>query len=210
MGFFKMMKINARRALSGFWGRAILAMLIMALPTILINVLENGMRQVVGVPAFVDYAMTPGNALDDMANVAAASIVISLLVYALLFLIVTPLSQGVLAWYYRRTGGADDSLTTIFSYFEQAGTYFRSIGLHFMIGLKMFFWALLLYSPLFAMAAMFIISGGDQPRAVILFAFLLSVVWLLIATVLLTIVGLAVFSLLRICWRHIRGAKYAL
>ena len=30
MGFFKMMKINARRALSGFWGRAILAMLIMA------------------------------------------------------------------------------------------------------------------------------------------------------------------------------------
>ena len=34
MGFFKMMKINARRALSGFWGRAILAMLIMALPTI--------------------------------------------------------------------------------------------------------------------------------------------------------------------------------
>lgn len=138
------------------------------------------MRQVVGVPAFVDYAMTPGNALDDMANVAAASIVISLLVYALLFLIVTPLSQGVLAWYYRRTGGADDSLTTIFSYFEQAGTYFRSIGLHFMIGLKMFFWALLLYSPLFAMAAMFIISGGDQPRAVILFAFLLSVVWLLI------------------------------
>ena len=193
MGFFKMMKINARRALSGFWGRAILAMLIMALPTILINVLENGMRQVVGVPAFVDYAMTPGNALDDMANVAAASIVISLLVYALLFLIVTPLSQGVLAWYYRRTGGADDSLTTLFSYFEQAGTYFRSIGLHFMIGLKMFFWALLLYSPLFAMAAMFIISGGDQPRAVILFAFLLSVVWLLIATVLLTIVGLRYF-----------------
>ena len=57
----------------------------------------------------------------------------------------------------------------------------------------MFFWALLLYSPLFAMAAMFIISGGDQPRAVILFAFLLSVVWLLIATVLLTIVGLRYF-----------------
>ena len=54
-------------------------------------------------------------------------------------------------------------------------------------------WALLLYSPLFAMAAMFIISGGDQPRAVILFAFLLSVVWLLIATVLLTIVGLRYF-----------------
>lgn len=193
MGLFKMMKTNARRALSGFWGRAILAMLIIALPTILINVLENGMRQVVGVPAFVDYAMTPGNALDDMANVAVASTVISLLVYVLLFLIVTPLSQGVLAWYYRRTGGADDGLTTIFCYFEQAGSYFRSIGLHFMIGLRMFFWALLLYSPLFAMLAMFIISGGDQPRAVVLFAFLLSVVWLLIATVLLAIVQLRYF-----------------
>ena len=54
MGFFKMMKINARRALSGFWGRAILAMLIMALPTILINVLEIGRRRVVGVRAVVD------------------------------------------------------------------------------------------------------------------------------------------------------------
>ncbi len=59
MSFYKTVKQNAKRALAGGWGKAIGLMLIAALPLSLVRILEQVIRSMGGIPAYVDYRGTP-------------------------------------------------------------------------------------------------------------------------------------------------------
>uniref|UniRef100_UPI003A890A25 DUF975 family protein n=2 Tax=Oscillospiraceae TaxID=216572 RepID=UPI003A890A25 len=191
MGLFRALKTNARRALAGSWGRAIGIMLISVIPGVLINLLEYGIREVSGVSEFVNRSGT-GNAFRAAANIAPASIAITLLVSLLVFFIMTPLRQGIIRWYYRRTGGERDGVTGIFHYFETAAGYFRALWLNFLIGLRMLLWTLLLTVPLALLTGLLSVAGGAG-RATRTFAMLLMLVWMVIACVVIVIVGLRYF-----------------
>ena len=191
MGLFRALKTNARRALAGSWGRAIGIMLISVIPGVLINLLEYGIREVSGVSEFVNRSGT-GNAFRAAANIAPASIAITLLVSLLVFFIMTPLRQGIIRWYYRRTGGERDGVTGIFHYFETAAGYFRALWLNFLIGFRMLLWTLLLTVPLALLTGLLSVAGGAG-RATRTFAMLLMLVWMVIACVVIVIVGLRYF-----------------
>ena len=191
MGLFRALKTNARRALAGSWGRAIGIMLISVIPGVLINLLEYGIREVSGVSEFVNRSGT-GNAFRAAANIAPASIAITLLVSLLVFFIMTPLQQGIIRWYYRRTGGERDGVTGIFHYIETAAGYFRALWLNFLIGLRMLLWTLLLTVPLVLLTGLLSVAGGAG-RATRTFAMLLMFVWMVIACVVIVIVGLRYF-----------------
>lgn len=191
MGLFRALKTNAKRALAGNWGRAIGIMLISMIPGVLINLLEYGIREVSGVSEFVNRSGT-GNAFRAAANIAPASIAITALVSLLVFFIMTPLRQGILRWYYRRTGGEREGVTGIFHYFETAAGYFRALWLNFLIGLRMFLWTLLLMVPLVLLTGLLSVAGRAG-RATRTFAMLLVFVWMTIACVVIVIIGLRYF-----------------
>lgn len=194
MNLSKMLKTNAKRAMGGAWGRAAGILVIAALPGMLLNLLEYIVRQVGGVPEFVDYPGTPGFAFDDLTNLALPSTIITLAIAALSLLILLPLCQGIIRWYYRRTGGENDGVADIFYYFESARSYGKAFWLHVRIGLRIFFWGLLLLLPLAGGTALLWLAmnglRGELPNVVWLVAGVLGVVWAILATVLGAIVSL--------------------
>jgi len=197
MGLSKTIKMNAKRALAGAWGSAIGVMVITFLPSIMINILESVIRAVSGVPEFVDYAATPSIAFDDMANVAAVSTLISLLVSVLIFFVMTPLQQGCARWFYRRTGGEQEPVSGVFLYFETAKSYFRSLGLNFQIGLRVFLWLLLPALPM-AATIVFVVFykhqlGGNLPNAVFAVVVILMVIWAVLLVILSILISLRYF-----------------
>ncbi|MEM1484825.1 DUF975 family protein [Oscillospiraceae bacterium PP1C4] len=196
MGLFKTLKVNAKRSLSGAWGRAIGIMLLAILPSILINALEYGIRAVAGIPEFMDLSSTPSVAFDDKANVMLVSTIISILITLLIFVVVTPLSQGVVRWFYRRTGGENDGVTELFYYFETARDYFKSLGLYFIITLRMILWMILLCIPacvggavIYAMG----LSGAEIPNTVSTISSILAIVWFIIVTILFMLISMRYF-----------------
>lgn len=191
MGLFRALKINAKRALSGSWGRAIGIMLIAAIPGVLLNLLEYGIREVTGISEFVNRSGT-GNAFRAAANIAPASIAITLLVSLLVFFIMIPLQQGIVRWYYRLTAGEREGVTGIFHYFETAAGYFRALWLNFLIALRICLWGALLTVPLVLLFGLLAVAGGAG-RATHAFALLLILVWTVIVTVVLVIIGLRYF-----------------
>ena len=197
MGLSKTIKMNAKRALAGAWGSAIGVIVITMLPSIMINILETVIRTVSGVPEFVDYAATPSIAFDDMANVAMVSTLISLLISLLIFFVMTPLQQGCARWFYRRTGGEQEPVSGVFFYFETAKSYFRSLGLYFQIGLRIFVWMLLPALPM-AATIVFIMFykrqlGGNLPNAVFAVVVILMVIWAVLLVILSIMISLRYF-----------------
>ncbi len=197
MGLSKTVKMNAKRALTGAWGSAIGVMVITLLPSIMINILETIIRTVSGVPEFMDYAATPSIAFDDMANVAVISTLISLMISALIFFVMTPLQQGCARWFYHRTGGEQEPVSGVFFYFESAKSYFRSLGLYFQIALRTFLWMLLPALPMAATITFLLFYkhqfGGNLPNAAYAVVVILMVIWAILLVALSVLISLRYF-----------------
>ncbi len=196
MGLFKTLKYNAKRAMAGGWGRAIAIMLIMAIPPVLMSVLEFAIRMVGNVPAFLD--ASSGEVLDGLSNIAAVSSAITFGVSLLLFLVSAPLRQGACRWYYRRTDGEKEPVGVLFHYFETAKDYFRSLWMYFQIGLRMLLWSILLFAPLIVGAGLlgyyrFVYYREPLPGMVALAGGMLAVIWMVLGTVLLVFVQFRYF-----------------
>lgn len=195
MGLFSTLKTNARRAMAGGWGKAVAILLIGAIPVLLARGLEFALRMAAGVAEFVDYSGTAGLAFDDVANLSAASLVISLLMGLLLLIVTAPLAQGISRWFYRRTAGEQEGVSTIFHYFETRESYFRALWLRVQIGLRLTLWAFLLSLPLvglqgFAVFYRLRLGGAAAPAFMNVFLELLVVVWSVVMAILWAIVGL--------------------
>lgn len=197
MGLSKMIKTNAKRSLAGSWGAAIGVLVITALPSIVINVIEYAIRKVTGIAEYMDYAETASVAFDDMANVSLISTLISVLIALLIFFINTPLQQGNNRWFYRRTGGEQDSVSSVFFYFESAKQYFRTLGLYFQIGIRMFLWMLLPTIPMIAFIAFMgianVMMGTDTPSSAGAIFMILAIVWTIILVIISVIISLRYF-----------------
>lgn len=193
---FKTLKTNAKRAMSGAWGRGIGIMFLVVIPGLVVSVVEWLLRKMTGTASMMDYAQTPELVLDNMANLAGTSILITLLMTVLLYLVTAPMVQGTFRWFYRRTGGANEGVSEVFHYYESGRGYKRSIGLKFQIDLRMFLWSLLMVVPLMVITIAVIImsaSGqGDETTAMPILI-LLIFGWTILTTVVITIVQLRYF-----------------
>ena len=192
MGLYRTIKQNARRAMSGAWGRAVGILLVSLIPAALIKLLEQGIRMACGVAFYADYNRTPGVALDNMANASLASAAITLAAALLVLIVTAPLAQGVCRWFYRRTAGENDPLGEIFHYFETAGDYFRALGLRFGVGLRLALWAALLCAPLVAarvFSAVYL-RRMALPGFASAFFWLLVIAWSMLAAILLAMLAL--------------------
>ncbi len=139
MGFYGMLKANARRAMAGGWGKAVAVLVIGLVPVALIRLLEQGLRMVFDL-AFYDASGQP--------SLALASTVVTLLMGALVWAILAPLRQGISRWFYLRTAAQKEPVTAVFHYFETPGAYGKALGLQLSIAVRMLLWGILLALPL--------------------------------------------------------------
>lgn len=197
MGLSKMIKQNAKLSLAGCWGAAIAVLVINVLPVILIDVIEYAIRTVTGIAQYMDYAATSSVAFDDMANVSLISTLITVLMTILIFIIVSPLSQGNRRWFYRRTGGEQEPVSTVFHSFETSKQYFRTLGLYFQIGLRMFLWLLLISVPMIVLGIFAIFyqgfAGGEITKTASAIFMILTVVWTILVLIVSVIISLRYF-----------------
>ena len=157
----RLIKQNARRALQRHWSRAAAIALVALIFCFLFVALEMLLSAVFGLPAYVDPFATPDIYLDDLPNVSPVAMAVSLAVAALYFLVLAPLSMGLLRWFFLLGDGKAEPTVAIFEYFHAATLFWRVLWLQICLFFRRLLWsAAFLAVP----AAMLYFAGLWQQR----------------------------------------------
>jgi len=133
-------KKNARRALSGFWGQAIAIALLVIGCQLLLLIAETLLMHFLDVPTYIDVNGTPDNPFDDMPNISPASFLLLGGGWLLSLLIGMPLTYGVRRWFYIRSGGHHLDFGDVFFYFESLRSYLKCLWIELCTGLRRLLW----------------------------------------------------------------------
>lgn len=137
----RLIKQNARRALQRHWSRAASIALVALIFCFLFVALETLLSTVFGLPAYVDPFATPDIYLDDLPNVSPVAMAVSLAVAALYFLVLTPLSMGLLRWFFLLGDGKVEPTVAILDYFHTAGLFWRVLWLQVCLFFRRLIWS---------------------------------------------------------------------
>ncbi|WMJ83587.1 DUF975 family protein [Oscillospiraceae bacterium LTW-04] len=139
----RLIKQNARRALQRHWSRAAAITLVALIFCFLFVTLEMLLSAVFGLPAFVDPFATPGLYIDDLPNVSPIAMGVALLVAALYFLVLVPLSLGLIRWFFLLGDGKVESTVAIFEYFRSPAQFWRALWLQICLFFRRLMWSIL-------------------------------------------------------------------
>ncbi len=154
----RLIKKNASLALHRHWCRAAAISLITMVFWAALATLEQLVMLAFNVSSFVDVS-SPELMLDNMPNTAPIAMAVMLLVGALSFFVIVPLSLGVSRWFYNITDGKTLATIEIFEYFFSVKGYFRSLWFSLLVFIKKLFWTLVFILPPAAM-----VWGGNMWR----------------------------------------------
>lgn len=210
MKSFGELKKGAKASLGGAWGGAILLTLLPIFPQALLGVVEQAIRTFAGLPAFGGPEAAENPALSRVfANASIPSMVLTFLMGLLCFLLAAPLSQGVFRWFWRRgepressppQGGSQprEGIRGVFYAFETLKDYVGAVSVRFFVGIRMFFWTILLLLPpgamLFFSAYHGFRTGGPMELGLLQpLGALLLMLWFCLAALLLKLASLRYF-----------------
>lgn len=135
----KAIKQNAKRALKGHWGRALLILLVFIGVNILLSILDNAIFSTFGfhrVSFSLNYSglrqIIIGNP-DALPGIGEVVLSLALLLVRLVF--IAPLSIGIINWVLELSDGRVDSVGSLFWVFEHA-SFRRSIWLEITVAVK--------------------------------------------------------------------------
>lgn len=142
----RLIKQNARRALQRHWSRAAAIALVALIFCFLFVTLEMLLSAVFGLPAFVDPFATPELYIDDLPNVSPIAMSVTFLVAALYFLVLAPLSLGIMRWFFILGDGKVEPTVSIFEYFLSATQFWRVLWLQVCLFVRRLLWSALFLS----------------------------------------------------------------
>ncbi len=178
----KLIKQNARWALQSHWSRAAAIALIALICCFLFVSLEMLLLAAFELPAYVDRFATPQYVLDDLPNVSPVAMAVSLAVAALCFLVLTPLTLGLLRWFFLLGDGKAEPTAAIFKYFHAATPFGRVLWLQIRLFIRRLLWSAAFLTPPAAMiffAALWRQRGDTDLESVLSLGLMLSGVLLL-------------------------------
>lgn len=138
----RLIKQNARRALQRHWSRAAAITLVALIFCFLFVALEMLLSAVFGLPAYVDPFATPELYIDDLPNVSPVAMVVTLTVAALYFLVLAPLSLGLMRWFFLLGDGRVEPTVAIFEYFLSSTMFWRVLWLQVCLFFKRLMWSI--------------------------------------------------------------------
>ena len=162
---FKKLKQNARLALKGSWDKAFGIIIIYALLTGSLALVRQYALSVLSTPRPASLSPHFWTAL--LWYMSSAEVIVMSVFSLLSVLFIIPLTFGVAGWFYSLVQGQSHSLLTIFSCFESAKTYCRTVWLHIQIFVRTLFWGLVFMA---LPGGLFYLSMGVVYRQFTLFA----------------------------------------
>lgn len=159
------MKRNAKWALHKSWGKAIAIILIGVAISLLFTILETIVTLVLDIPTFLDVADTLTNFIDDIPNTTYLSLGVTMVIALLSFFVMSPLELGIKQWFYGVSDGKSEDIASIFSFFDSAKLFFKSLWLNICIFFKMFFYGIVMFALNIVLTiAIIIVSQGAPSR----------------------------------------------
>lgn len=142
MILYKTLKNDAKLALRGNWGRAIVVTSIFAVLVLILTGLQQYAADIlVGSLAY------PGVAFNDIPYLVMETETLLLFAFAMLtILLVFPMEMGMLRWFYRLVHSEDPSVGEAFTFFDGIRKYIKSIGLYINITVRAILWAVPFYT----------------------------------------------------------------
>lgn len=169
MGLFSMLKKNAKLALKGNYGRAILILLLIFGVTILITILEQiaftvfikGPSLYEIIEEFVD---DPAYALPELLDYYKIESIIVGITSVISLLFVTPLSLGAMRWFFRLVHGERMQIVELFHYFETLRGFGRSLWYNVNIYVRCLLWSIPFFTVPSAILgiSVYFLSGGEE------------------------------------------------
>lgn len=139
-------KRNAKEMLKGNYGPAIGMFALMCGLSILLSLISNIYTMNSGFIAMMEQAEFSGIAPSEVQILTGYfGLVGGITLFSSLvsFLLIVPLSFGMLHWYYQLSIGNRMGFASIFDFFSSGKKYGHSLLLCFVLGLKVFLWSLL-------------------------------------------------------------------
>ncbi len=156
-------KINAKRALTGFWVKAIVVVLLLAGIRLLFWLTNALLNYFLNAPSLWSLLSRPQVITWGMFLTLWAKLGVSLVMVGCSFVVLSPLRLGVAHWYYQLGGGEPEELLGIFTAFSSKRLFLRSLWLQFQLGLRRLLWGLLFLSvPAGCLAASVVILFSNQ------------------------------------------------
>lgn len=179
----RLIKQNARRALQRHWSRAASIALIALIFCFLFVTLETLVSAVFGLPQYVDPLATPDIYLDNLPNVSPVAMAVTVSVATLYFLVLAPLSLGLMRWFFLLGDGKAESTGAIFEYFLSSTQFWRVLWLQVCLFVRRVLWsAAFLTVPvtLIYFAQLWRQKGDTDLESVLSFGLMLSGILLLV------------------------------
>lgn len=162
----KKIKLNARRALTGNWGKAVASTLLFGSICAFFFLLGKFLVKVLEISNTMDllHITTELRSKGIMSEVVGASLAIFEIVA--IFLVVVPIFMGFLRWYANTVLSGNEEITSIFYYFSKAKLYFKSLLLILNIFCRKVFWGFVCMLPggLVAGISTYIVSLNPNGR----------------------------------------------
>lgn len=137
-------KTDAKTALCNNWGKAICIMLVFLAVWVLFALLESVISVALGLQSFQQMFALEGLPPEHLNT---TQMLLSVAMLVLSFLVLAPLTTGMIQWYYRLTEGESEEISTIFSMFSTAKIYFKTLWLHLNLTVRVLCWTVLLTGP---------------------------------------------------------------
>ena len=129
-------KKNARDAMSGNWGKAVTAVLVVFCVNLLFAYLEQILYALFRISGYVDIGNTPALFLDDQVNISWLALGITAGMYVVKFVLMSPLLVGVTKWFYQVVEGKYPPFSVIFDYYASLRTFGKALGVQFQVSLR--------------------------------------------------------------------------
>lgn len=193
MSLFATLKSNAKLALRGSWGKAILLLLISLGASMLLSIVQGMVINIFVEPTHIDPAMAMRYGVDEFffqqyLQTSLVELVILSVFSILSILLMAPLGLGVTHWYYALVHGRSAGVSEVFRFFESGRSYRRSLWYQINLSVRAFLWALALYlipSGLMGACVAIVSIGEEAGRSLLAVAsmgLLLSAALLLLAS----------------------------
>lgn len=144
MHLHRQIKMDARRAMTNNWGKALAIVFLMISVYLLFAIVETLVSMLLGIQGAFGYEAL----LSLFADLPDTSIMVVALTGVMSvgsFLVMIPLNLGITRWYYHLTDCQSEDILSIFFCFSTKKMFLRSLWLRILVVVRMALWAVVLY-----------------------------------------------------------------
>ena len=152
MSLFSTLKRNARAALSGNWGKAILTQVIGVGVVLLLSILQGicvfliSFQRGRQAPAAELFPANPEELFWWYSNHVPSREMLVIAAFSVLtLLLLAPIMLGTVKWFFLRSGGGNPGVGEVFSFFESLRQYGRSLWYYIQMAVRTYLWSILFY-----------------------------------------------------------------